>query len=110
MFALHVTFTIESGHEAQVDALIAEASPRILAEEPGTLVYAVCTDASRPDVRVFLEVYRDRAAHAEHGRQPYVRTFLGELTAHLAKEVEVDALDVVNGAFNTGSEGLTPRP
>lgn len=110
MFALHVTFTIQPGHEGQVDALIAQASPRILAEEPGTLVYAVCTDATRPDVRVFLEIYRDREAHVEHGRRPYVRTFLAELTTHLAKDVEVDALDVVNSAFSTATDGATPGP
>ena len=102
MFALHVTFTIQPGHEERVDALIAQASPRILAEEPGTLVYAVCTDASRPDVRVSLEIYTDRAAHRAHDQQPYVQDFLAELTTHLAKDVEVDALDVVNGAFNSG--------
>jgi quinol monooxygenase YgiN len=103
MYALHVTFTLKEGHEEQFDQLADEASRRILGEESGTLVYAVCTDAARPDIRIFLEIYRDPAAHETHGGQPYVRTFLAEIGAHLAKDVEVEFLDVVNGAFNTMS-------
>jgi quinol monooxygenase YgiN len=101
MYALHVTFTVKEGHEEQFDRLADDASRRILNEEPGTLVYAVCTDAARPDIRVFLEIYRDPAAHETHGQQPYVQAFLDEIGAHLAKDVEVEFLDVVNGAFNT---------
>src|ERR1700733_14718946 len=42
------------------------------AEEPDTLVYIVHAVPSAPMQRILYEVYRDRSAYDEHGRQPYV--------------------------------------
>ena len=41
------------------------------AAEPGTLVYQPYTVEGEPLARIFYEVYRDRAAHADHELQPH---------------------------------------
>jgi len=101
MFGLHVAFTLSSGHEDAFDELALATARRVLTTEPGTIVYAVCRDETRPDVRIFLEIYRDRAAFEAHERQPYVQVFLAARGLHLAREVEVDWLDVSDPALTT---------
>jgi quinol monooxygenase YgiN len=94
VIALVVRFDLAPGEEAAFDALMAETCRGIAAHEPGTLVYAVTRDPARPALRIFLEVYRDEAAFAEHETQPHTRRFLERRAAHLAAPVVVDRLVV----------------
>lgn len=99
MFGLHATFTLSPGHEEAFDELARDTAGRVLDSEPGTLVYAVCRDESRPQVRVFLEIYRDAASFHAHESQPYVQQFLAARGLHLAAEVAVDWLEVAEPAI-----------
>ncbi|MEO3935646.1 putative quinol monooxygenase [Dermatophilaceae bacterium Soc4.6] len=104
-YALVVRFTLEPGHETAFDALVAETLDGIRAHEPGTLVYASHRPDGEPGVRVFYELYRDRAAFDEHERQPHTRRFLAERGHHVAA-IAVDVLQLVEGA---DAYGLPPQ-
>lgn len=90
--ALVVTHEVLPDHEEAFDELAA-AALRSVATEPGTLVYALHTSPEHPSHRVFYEVYRDRAAFAEHERYEHVRAFLAEREHHI-RSVTVEFLDV----------------
>ncbi|MDQ2755097.1 MAG: antibiotic biosynthesis monooxygenase [Actinomycetota bacterium] len=95
-FALVVRFTLEPGHEDSFDALVAETLDGIRSHEPGTLVYTSHRVDGEPAVRIFYELYRDRAAFEEHERQPHTRRFLAEREQHVAA-IAVDFLHLLDG-------------
>ncbi|HEY5837191.1 putative quinol monooxygenase [Streptomyces sp.] len=83
-FGLVVRFTAKDADAAAAfDALAAEALEGIEGE-PGTLVYVNHTVPEEPNVRVFYELYADRAAFDAHEAQPHVRRFLAERGRYLA--------------------------
>ena len=94
MIRLVVRFTVRPESATAFDALLAAELAGIRAHEPGTLVYAVGTDASEPGVVTLLEVYRDEAAFEAHEAQPHTRHFLGERDSHLMSPTEVRWLEV----------------
>ena len=95
--ALVVHFHLRPGAAAGFDELVARTLPLIRAAEPGTLVYAVHTDAADPSVRVFYELYRDLDAFEAHEAQPHVREFLAARAQYLER-VDVQVLDLVAAA------------
>jgi quinol monooxygenase YgiN len=92
VLALVVRFQVAPGSAAAFDALVAATVPRIRADEPGTLTYAVHTVEDDPDARVFYEVYSDRAAFEAHETYPHTRRMLDEMRAYLAAEPRVEFL------------------
>ncbi|MDQ2708632.1 MAG: antibiotic biosynthesis monooxygenase [Actinomycetota bacterium] len=98
-FGLVVRFSLKPGHEEAFDKLVSATLPGIRDREPGTLIYTCHTVTSRPEQRVFYELYRDRAAFDAHEEQPNVKRFLAEREQHLqALEVDFLALLVGKGA------------
>ena len=98
MFALVVVHRLAPGARAAFDDLVAGALPVIRANEPGTLAYVVHDQVDEPDVVVFYELYRDRAAFAEHEQQPHVKAFLAAREPLLASRPEVLFLDSTGSA------------
>jgi quinol monooxygenase YgiN len=94
MFGLVVRFTLNDGAAADFDRLVEATVPEIHRHEPGTLVYAVHQVEGEPNVRVFYELYRDRAAFDEHERQEHTRRFLSERERYLSGAPQVDFLDL----------------
>ncbi|NJQ14371.1 putative quinol monooxygenase [Streptomyces bohaiensis] len=96
-FGLYVRFTLrDEGAAAGFDALVAATAPKIASEEPGTLTYVVHTVEGEPLVRVFYELYADRAAFASHEEQPHVKHFLAQREQYL-RDVQVTFLDATAG-------------
>ncbi|MEV6978795.1 antibiotic biosynthesis monooxygenase [Kitasatospora sp. NPDC093806] len=96
-FGLVVRFEAHDVASARAfDELAEDALAGIRALEPGTLVYVNHAVPDEPNVRVFYELYADRAAFEEHERQPHVRRFLAEREQYLAS-FEVTFLDEVAG-------------
>ncbi|MCL7496050.1 antibiotic biosynthesis monooxygenase [Streptomyces sp. MCA2] len=91
-YALMVRFTLRDTPAAlQFDSLVARTIEGVRTEA-GTLVYAVHTPVDEPLVRVFYELYANRAAFEVHEEQPHTQHFLvarEELLSH----VEVTFLD-----------------
>ena len=99
VYTLIVRFDLpDDAAVAQFDALTSAALPMIRsAREPGTLTYQPYTVEGEPFARVFYEVYRDRAAHADHEAQPHtvqllaaVRAIVTSIRVEACAEVEPD--------------------
>lgn len=88
-YALIVRFTLRDADAAQrFDALV-ERTLEGIRNEPGTLVYVVHTPENEPLVRVFYELYADRAAFEAHEAQPHTQQMLAEREQYLiSTEVE----------------------
>lgn len=95
-FGLVVRFTLKPDAGPAFDRLVEQTAERIAAEEPGTLIYTVHRVETKPEQRIFYELYADRAAFDAHEAQPYVVRFLAEREQHLAA-TEVDFLDLHTG-------------
>ncbi|MFK0106962.1 putative quinol monooxygenase [Streptomyces sp. NPDC091217] len=98
--ALCVRFTLRDGAGEAFDELVRQAAAAVLEHEPGTLVYACTEVEGAPDQRVFFELYADRAAFDEHGRQPHVRHFLSE-SKNYAESTEIDRLRPYAGKYSS---------
>ncbi|MGW0731139.1 putative quinol monooxygenase [Streptomyces sp. NPDC002851] len=95
-FGLVVRFTLHGGAEEAFDALVAETLKGIRANEPGTALYLTHRVPEEPGIRVFYELYEDRAAFEAHERQPHVEHFLRERDRYVA-QTEVTFLATVDG-------------
>jgi quinol monooxygenase YgiN len=104
-YALVVRFELLPGHEAAFDELVAETLELIAVEEPGTLAYVSHVAADSVSVRVFYELYRDRAAFEAHEATPHVRRFLAERAQHLRTDPQVWFVSPVSGLVR---EGIDP--
>jgi quinol monooxygenase YgiN len=102
MFGLCVRFTCKDQAAAEAyDRLVAETIEAIKTDEPGTLVYASHTVDGEPLVRVFYELYRDKAAFGAHEAAPHTRRYLAERDQYLAA-TEVDWLTLQAGKGTDG--------
>ncbi|MFE2251204.1 putative quinol monooxygenase [Streptomyces lavendulae] len=96
-FGLVVRFSLHDQEAARAfDELCAATLEGIEREEPGTLSYVVHVPEGEPLVRVFYELYADRAAFDAHEAQPHTKHFLAQRDQYLAG-VEVTFLDVIGG-------------
>ncbi|BCJ39668.1 hypothetical protein GCM10010168_78770 [Actinoplanes ianthinogenes] len=78
-FGLVVQFTLhDEPAAAAFDALVERTVAGIATQEPGTVAYLVHRVADRPLVRVFYELYADKAAFDAHEQQPHTVRFLAE--------------------------------
>jgi quinol monooxygenase YgiN len=99
--ALVVRFHLRPGHEPEFDDLVASTVAAIAQHEPGTVVYATHRVEDQPMLRIFYELYENRAAFEAHEHQPHVRHFLAE-RERLVERVDVDWLTPVNVAYAGG--------
>ncbi|MFG2390797.1 putative quinol monooxygenase [Streptomyces lavendulae] len=107
-FGLVVRFSLRDQEcAAAFDELCAVTLEGIRADEPGTLAYVVHVPEGEPLVRVFYELYVDRAAFDAHEARPHTRRFLALREQYLAG-VEVTFLDVIGGK-GRGERPTAPR-
>ncbi|GAA2674236.1 putative quinol monooxygenase [Actinoplanes palleronii] len=100
-FGLVVRFTLRDDQAARdFDELIDRTAAGIRQSEPGTLAYVVHTVPDEPLVRVFYELYADRAAFDAHEQQPHTRHFLTERDRFVTS-TEVTFLTAHGGKFPT---------
>lgn len=85
------------------------AAAAVLEREPGTLVYACSEVEGAPNQRLFCELYADRAALDEHGRQPHVRHFPSE-GGKYAERTGIDRLRPCAGKDPSKSAQRFARP
>ena len=95
MFGLVVRFELKPGSVDAFDALVARTRIGIEAES-GTLLYLTTGVPDSPLSRIFVEVYRDEAAFAEHEQYPHVREFL-VAREPMIESYRVEFLDPVGG-------------
>jgi quinol monooxygenase YgiN len=96
-FGLVVRFELHDETAAEgFDRLVAQTGPEIKRLEPDTLAYVVHTVPDEPLVRVFYELYADRAAFDFHEEQPHTRHFLAEREQYLSN-LDVTFLQAESG-------------
>ncbi|CAL9530775.1 hypothetical protein SUDANB145_04017 [Streptomyces sp. enrichment culture] len=96
-FGLVVRFSLRDRTAASAfDRLCAETLEGIKRQEPGTLTYVTHVPVDEPLVRVFYELYADRAAFEAHEAQPHTKRFLEEREQYLVG-TEVTFLDATAG-------------
>ncbi|MEY9876932.1 quinol monooxygenase YgiN [Streptacidiphilus sp. MAP12-33] len=102
-FGLVVRFELHDEAAAEgFDELVSRTLPGIKAQEPGTLAYVVHAVPDEPNVRVFYELYADRAAFDAHEQQPHTKHFLAE------REQYVSGLQVTFLQAQAGKGPVTP--
>ncbi|MDH6133062.1 quinol monooxygenase YgiN [Kitasatospora sp. MAA4] len=96
-FGLVVRFELHDERAAAgFDELVARTIPAIREREADTLAYVVHSVPDEPNVRVFYELYADRAAFDAHEQQPHTRHFLAEREQYLSG-LQVTFLQVETG-------------
>ncbi|MFJ5225524.1 putative quinol monooxygenase [Streptomyces sp. NPDC088400] len=96
-YGLVVRFTLRDERAATAfDDLCVRTLEGIRERESGTLTYVSHIPVDEPLVRVFYELYADRAAFETHEAQPHTRHFLAEREQYLT-DVEVMFLHAVAG-------------
>lgn len=96
-FGLVVRFTLRDASAAEgFDELVSRTLEGIRQQEQGTVVYVNHRVPDEPNVRVFYELYQDRAAFEAHERQPHTRHFL-EARKRFVSRTDVTFLERVDG-------------
>ncbi|MEU8545695.1 antibiotic biosynthesis monooxygenase [Streptomyces roseoverticillatus] len=97
-FGLVVRFTLRDDPEAAeaFDALVSRTLEGIRQHEQGTVVYVNHRVPNEPNVRLFYELYADRAAFEAHEQESHVRHFL-EAREKLIVRTEVTFLERLDG-------------
>ncbi|KJY42999.1 antibiotic biosynthesis monooxygenase [Streptomyces sp. NRRL B-1568] len=96
-FGLVVRFTLRDAEAADAfDELVSRTLNGIRQHEPGTVVYVNHRVPEEPNVRVFYELYRDRAAFDAHEQQPHTKHFLEEREKFVTK-TDVTFLEHIDG-------------
>ncbi|MFF4216396.1 MULTISPECIES: putative quinol monooxygenase [Streptomyces] len=96
-FGLVVRFTLRAADAAEAfDALVSRTLEGIRQHEKGTVIYVNHRVPGEPLVRLFYELYEDRAAFDAHERQPHTRHFLEAREQFVAK-TEVTFLERLDG-------------
>lgn len=95
-YGLVVRFVIKPGRVQQFDDVVAATLVGIRDREPGTLVYTSHSVDGEPNLRVFYELYADRAAFETHQAQDHVKQF-ADARVELVESFTVEFLDLVDG-------------
>ncbi len=95
MIGVVATLTVQAGKEKEFEAVFADLSAKVRANEPGNLMYQLTR--SRTDAAVYkvLELYADQDALSLHGKTEYFRAAGPALGATLAGAPNVEYLDAV---------------
>ena len=91
-----IAVTAKSGHEDQLGAALTDGATKVLAGEPGCLLYRVARSRTEAGVFKLMEVYASQAALDAHPNTPYFAEIRAALAAHLGAAPEVEFLDVLN--------------
>ncbi|MEU1780824.1 MULTISPECIES: putative quinol monooxygenase [Streptomyces] len=96
-FGLIVRFTLrDAAAAAGFDELVSQTLEGIRRHEAGTVAYTSHRVQDEPLLRIFYELYENRAAFDAHEQQPHVRHFLAAREKYVSK-VEVTFLELADG-------------
>lgn len=92
-----VTLTMKAGAEEKALAVLKELTEAVKAAEPGVLVYAAHRSQKEPSKIIFLEVYADDAALANHSKQPHMMKMFGAAREIFEGGMDIHKMDRVAG-------------
>lgn len=95
MIGIIATLTIQDGKAAEFEAIFAELSAKVRANEPGNVVYQLTRTRSDPNTYKVLELYTDQDAITHHGGTDYFKENSRKMGACLAGRPDIELLDAV---------------
>lgn len=72
MGAIVVQMKAKPGMESELETQFLDLASKVLANEPGALVYQLIRSRSEPGVYQLLEIYKDREAEDQHRHFPHL--------------------------------------
>ncbi len=87
------TLTVAEGKNAEFEAVFAELSATVNANEPGNEFYSLTRSKANPQIYKVLERYVDQAALDAHGKTDYFRAAGPKLAPCLAAAPDIEYLD-----------------
>lgn len=96
MVAVIAKLTVQEGKEEEFKAAGSEMVAAVKANEGGrTLQYSLTQSQKAPNEFVFIELYADDGAMADHSKTPHMAAFGGKIGAMLAGRPEITRLNIV---------------
>ena len=87
------TLTVAEGKNAEFEAVFAELSAAVNANEAGCEFYSLTQSKANPQIYKVLERYVDQAALDAHGKTDYFRAAGPKLAPCLAATPDIEYLD-----------------
>ena len=94
MFAVCVTFQLETGRAEAFLPLMQENAQTSLQDEPGCQQFDVLTDANKPDKVFLYELYTDKAAFDTHLASRHFQKF-DAAVANMIAAKEIQTWDTI---------------
>ena len=89
------TLTVKEGCQADFEATFADLAQQVLANEEGTLLYALHRSQSDSCVYKVMEQYRAQADLVAHGKTDYFKQANVALAPFMAAPPDIEVLDLV---------------
>jgi quinol monooxygenase YgiN len=95
MIGIVATLKIQDGKADEFEAVFAELSAKVRANEPGSLLYQLTRSRAEAGTYKVLELYKDEAAINAHRGADYFRELGAKMGACLSGRPDVELLDAV---------------
>lgn len=93
MIGVIATLKVQDGKQAEFEAIFADLSAQVRANEPGNQAYQLCKSRTDATIYKVLELYADEAALKAHGASDYFKAAGPRLAAVLGGRPEIEYLD-----------------
>ncbi len=95
MIGIIATLKIQEGKAAEFEAIFADLSAKVRANEPGNVVYQLTRSRADAGTYKVLELYKDQDAITHHGGTDYFKDSSRKMGACLAGRPDIEMLDAV---------------
>jgi quinol monooxygenase YgiN len=95
MIGIVATLKVQDGKGADFEAVFADLSKQVRANEQGCLLYQLTKSRSDPNTYKVLELYKDQDSLTHHGQTEYYRAAGPKMGPCLAGRPEIEYLDAV---------------
>jgi quinol monooxygenase YgiN len=95
MIGIVATIKVQDGKGPEFEAVFADLSKQVRANEPGNLLYQLTKSRADGNVYKVLELYKDQDALSHHGQTEYFRAAGPKMGPCLAGRPEIEYLDAV---------------
>jgi quinol monooxygenase YgiN len=95
MIGVVATLKVQEGKGPEFEAIFAELSQKVRANEPGNLLYQLTKSRTDPNTYKVLEMYKDQEALTLHGQTEYFRAAGPRMGPCMAGRPEIELLDAV---------------
>ena len=95
MIAIVATMRVQDGKGEAFEAIFADLSAKVRANEPGCVLYQLTRSRKDPGAYKVLELYKDQAAIENHSQTDYFKAAGAQMGPVLAERAQIEILDAV---------------